>query len=160
MEPRHLLQWLMDRDELNSSSLARLIKSAGVSEKPTTQPQIHKFLGGKAVEPKRATLQPVADYFKIPIDAFYDGQTAERVMEELKAGRVIGAARKTENLPAGVHEHGSIDETLATLCGHLSRVDPLTRKAAGGVLMALAQQPDSLNILDSLTALMRPVPPR
>ena len=54
----------------------------------------------------------------------------------------------------------SLEDTLAGLCEHLSRVDPLTRKAAGGVLMALAQQPDSLNILDSLTALMRPVPPR
>lgn len=70
MNPRALLQRLMDRDGLNSNSLAERLNNA------TTQPQIHKFLSGKAKEPRRSTLAPVARYFRIPLDALYDADIA------------------------------------------------------------------------------------
>lgn len=139
MEPRYLLQWLMDRDGLNSSSLAREIKKAGVSEKPTTQPQIHKFLGGKAVEPKRATLQPVADYFKVTIDAFYDGETADRVMEQLKSGRVADTTESSSQQ----RTVETLGETLASLADHLRRMDMDTRSRAVALIEGLANNPDS-----------------
>lgn len=76
MEPRKLLQLLMAKSELNSNSLAAKLDNA------TTQPQIHKFLNGKAKEPRRATLAPVADYFSIPLDALYDPEVAATVAEQ------------------------------------------------------------------------------
>lgn len=71
MEPRELLQQLMDRDGLNSSSLAVRLNNA------TTQPQIHKFLSGVSKEPRRSTLAPIAAHFRIPLDALYDRGIAE-----------------------------------------------------------------------------------
>ena len=97
MEPRELLQLLMDRDELNSSSLAVRINHA------TTQPQIHKFLSGKAKEPKRSTLAPIAMHFRIPLDALYDSATAEEIAKQKK---LVGL----EGLPP-VPDGGEKDES-------------------------------------------------
>lgn len=60
----------MARDGLNSNSLSR--KTNG----KTTQPQIHRFLNNQVKEPKRSTLRPVADFFKVPVDAFFDEAVA------------------------------------------------------------------------------------
>lgn len=76
MEPRELLQLLMERDGVNSNSLAARLDNA------TTQPQIHKYLSGKAKEPRRATLAPVAAHFRIPLDALYDPLIADAVAKE------------------------------------------------------------------------------
>jgi hypothetical protein len=77
MEPRKLLQALMDRDEDNSHSLA--VKLRG---RPG-QPQIHKFLSGVAKEPRRATLEPLAKHYGIPVEALYNDELAAEVAEQL-----------------------------------------------------------------------------
>lgn len=77
MEPRLLLQWLLDRDNDNSNSLAAKLKNA------TTQPQIHKFLTGKAKQPRHLTLEPVARHYGIPVDAFYNEEAADQAMAKL-----------------------------------------------------------------------------
>lgn len=66
MEPRKLLQELMNRAGDNTNSLAAKLHGA------VKQPQIYKFLHGQVKEPKRSNMQPVADYYKVPVDAFYD----------------------------------------------------------------------------------------
>lgn len=71
MNPRTLLQQLMDRDGLNTSSLAALLNNA------TKQSQIHRYLSGEAKEPRRSTLAPIAAHFRIPLDALYDPSVAE-----------------------------------------------------------------------------------
>ncbi len=43
------------------------------------QPTLHRFLEGVAKEPKRSTLQPVADFYQVPLDAFYDPTIADTV---------------------------------------------------------------------------------
>lgn len=83
MEPRDLLQALLDRDEENPSTLAAKLKKADPETK-ATQPQIHKFLTGKAREPRRSTLEPLASHFGVPVEAFYDPATAARVAAALK----------------------------------------------------------------------------
>lgn len=88
MDPRALLQQLMDRDGLNSNSLAARLENA------TTQPQIHKFLAGKAREPRRSTLAPVARYFRIPLDALYDANLADLAA---KQKQLPGAETKTNH---------------------------------------------------------------
>jgi SOS-response transcriptional repressor LexA len=53
------LKRLMDRENINASELGRNIKLA--------QPIIHRLLTGKNVNPKLATIRPIADYFDVTI---------------------------------------------------------------------------------------------
>jgi hypothetical protein len=80
MQPRHLLQLLMDSQGLNPNALARATRDR------TKQPQIYRFLTGEAKEPKRSTLAPVAEHFGVPVDAFYDDRVAESVARERNLG--------------------------------------------------------------------------
>lgn len=77
MEPRLLLQWLLDRDKDNSNSLAAKLKNV------PTQPNIHKFLSGKSKQPRHSTLEPIAKHYGIPIEALYSNDVADQVMERL-----------------------------------------------------------------------------
>lgn len=72
-----LLQLLMDTRGLNPNALADALKGA------TGQPQISKYVKGQIQEPRRKTLQPIADYFRISIDAFYDPDLADQTAREL-----------------------------------------------------------------------------
>lgn len=89
MDPRELLRALMTREGVNPHSLSQKLKNR------TTQPQLHKFLTGVSKEPRRATLQPVADHYDVPVEAFYDAalasQTARRLRldEPATFGRVV-----------------------------------------------------------------------
>jgi SOS-response transcriptional repressor LexA len=53
------LKRLMDREKINASELGRNIKLA--------QPIIHRLLTGKNVNPKLATIRPIANYFDVTI---------------------------------------------------------------------------------------------
>jgi SOS-response transcriptional repressor LexA len=53
------LKRLMEREKINASELGRSIKLA--------QPIIHRLLTGKNVNPKLATIRPIADYFDVTI---------------------------------------------------------------------------------------------
>jgi hypothetical protein len=76
MDPRDLLQRLLDAEGLTANGLAA--KTGG----KTKQPQIHRFLNGTAREPKRSTWEPVAKYFRIPVDSFFDPSAAQRAWDE------------------------------------------------------------------------------
>lgn len=73
MDGRVLLGMLMSAKGLNPNSLAKALDNA------TSQPQIHKFVSGVSKEPKRSTLQPVADYFGVPLDAFFSFEEGQKV---------------------------------------------------------------------------------
>lgn len=85
MDPREFLRLLMDRRGENPHALAAAVKNA------TKQPQIHKFLAGIAKEPRRTTLQPVADHYGVAIDAFYDEGKAQEEWD-----RINGRARNAD----------------------------------------------------------------
>lgn len=84
MEPRELLQALMDRAGDNPHSLAAKLK------RPTLQPQLHRFLVGTSKEPRRSTLQPVAVHYDIPLDALYDSLQADQVARRLRLSESTG----------------------------------------------------------------------
>ena len=50
----------------------------------------------------------------------------------------------------------SSSDTLDNLAAKLAQLDPTTRIAAGGLLSALAQQPDNPALMAALTALLEP----
>jgi hypothetical protein len=91
MEPRDLLKALMERDGLNPNSLAAGLKNA------TTQPQIQKFLTGTTKEPRRNTLQPIADHYGFDVEAFYNPTLAHEIAGHLNLlGDAIRVAREPE----------------------------------------------------------------
>lgn len=81
MITRKLLRKLMDGAGLNPNSLA---KATGGR---TKQPQIFRFLSNTSMEPKRSTLLPVAEYFGISVEAFFDEELAEQLLADLKSSR-------------------------------------------------------------------------
>lgn len=70
MEPREFLRRLMALRGHNATSLSKEMRGA------TSQPQIYRFLTGEAMEPRRSTLQPIADFYRVDIEALYDPQRA------------------------------------------------------------------------------------
>lgn len=95
MDPRTLLTELMRRHGENPNSLAR--KLGG---KPS-QPRIHKYLDGGTKEPRRSTMEPIAEHYGIPLDALYDPVVAEMTMRELQES---GFKRPTKTKPASQDE--------------------------------------------------------
>lgn len=67
---RDLLKLLLIHHRMNPNQLATALHGK------VGQPQIHKFIKGDAKEPRRSTLAPIASYFKVPLDAFYDEKLA------------------------------------------------------------------------------------
>lgn len=90
MEPRDLLRALMAQRDDNPNSLATKLKGR------VTQPQIHKYLTGTSKEPRRSTLQPLAEYFDVPIEAFYSSVIATETAKRLRLGEPIGGIRVSE----------------------------------------------------------------
>ena len=73
----------MERDGLNPTSLSRRLDGN------PSQPQIHKFLSGTVREPKREMLKPIADFYKITIDALYLDEISTAIGENLKSGKPL-----------------------------------------------------------------------
>lgn len=88
----------MDTKELNPNSLAKALNN-----KPP-QPQIYRFLEGISKEPKRSTLEPIAAFFKVPVDAFFDTSIAQSVARELGIGQTAYTYSAPPSQPAIVSE--------------------------------------------------------
>lgn len=73
MDARELLRLLMAEDGDNPHSLAKKLNNR------VKQPQLWKFLEGMAKEPRVSSMQPLADHYKIPVQAFYDPRIADEV---------------------------------------------------------------------------------
>jgi SOS-response transcriptional repressor LexA len=48
-----------------------------------SQPQLHRYIAGKAREPKPSTLEPFARYLGVPVSAFYDERQADEIVSRL-----------------------------------------------------------------------------
>lgn len=84
MSPQEFLLELMRRSGDNPHSLSAKLKNA------TKQPQIYKFLEGIAKEPRRSTLQPVAEFYGVSVEAFYSAEVAERELARVESGVAVG----------------------------------------------------------------------
>lgn len=139
MEPRQLLQLLMDGAGLNPNALARATRGR------TKQPQIHRFLTGEAREPKRSTLAPVAEHFGVPVDAFYDEKVADAVARE----RSLGG--NPDNQGAGLGKNA-----LAQDLSHVTQSITPTTMQWGSLLSASLPERFRLVIRDDSMALDDP----
>lgn len=67
---------LMERSGDNPHSLARKVKARYGSS--PSQPTLARILDGTSREPRRSSLQPVADYFGVSVDALFDEDLTKR----------------------------------------------------------------------------------
>jgi transcriptional regulator with XRE-family HTH domain len=149
MDGPSLLKSLMDAAGDNAYAVATSLR------KPALQSYIWKFLNGKAKEPRRASLQPLADRYRVPVDAFYDPKLAERLAVE--RGLVVGrsAADQAEETRS---EPGEIEGALRVLAEAMKAADAETRAAVAPLFSLLAQEPERLESIAS--TLMRLIPER
>lgn len=136
MEPRLLLQWLLDRDGDSANSLA-----ARLNGKPS-QPQIYKFLKGIALEPRRSTLEPVARHYRVPVEAFYDAGVADVTLQKLQLHNdptppleIAGTSQTPSGAPAYESDCRLICDMFTSLPN-----DPFVRAEITGRICAMIRQ--------------------
>lgn len=135
MDRKELMQMLLDLDGLNPSTLSQRL--GGVP----SQPQIYKFVNGVVHEPKRQALQPIADYYKISIEAFYDEEMASEIAKNIKAGKpLMTGISDMKNI---VRRFSPAAEELAELLDLIPVHDKLKRaqaqSAAQNAILAVLQ---------------------
>jgi hypothetical protein len=81
MQTIKLLEALMRQSRDNANSLSKALRGR------VSQPQIYRFLNGETKEPRRHSLEPIADYYSIPVQAFYDAELATRIMANLSQAK-------------------------------------------------------------------------
>jgi transcriptional regulator with XRE-family HTH domain len=73
MDGKELLKHLMREAGENPNSIANKLK------KRSLQSQIQRFIDGATKEPRVSTLQPVADFFQIPVQALFVEEIAHEI---------------------------------------------------------------------------------
>ncbi|MCZ4315147.1 hypothetical protein O4H66_17205 [Comamonadaceae bacterium G21597-S1] len=136
MDPKQLLQALMNRDGDNPNSLAAKVRNK------TKQPQIHRFLKGEAKEPRRSTLQPLADHYGIPIDAFYDPSIAAQIGANLQAGKSLNCQGESQLIePQRKAAQIGVAQAVVAIGAALLQVDELTRAQTAPIFDVLTREP-------------------
>lgn len=104
---------------------------------PPLQSYASKFIAGKVKEPRRDSLRPLAEYYRVPLEAFYDPALADQVAAERHLAS--GATRLTR---AGSSAPASeLASALDVLFAALRDVDKSTRIAVAPLLAAMATDP-------------------
>ena len=102
MKTRLLLERLMEASKDNPYSLSRRLGGA------SKQPQIYKFIKGLTTDPRRKTLEPVADFYGISVEAFFNEALASDLLAELESGRLYvgkrGLVARADAMPFEVRE--------------------------------------------------------
>lgn len=125
MKPYELIAALMQREKLGALPLAKRMN------KPTLQPQIHRFINGTVANPARTTAVPLAAYFNLPVDAIYDEALATSIASErgIKALPAIAGAVKRPRAKLTVGDL-SPDEIAAVMAIREAKVPPGMRLAS------------------------------
>lgn len=121
----------MEQQGLNPYSLSRRLDGK------TKQPQLHRFLSNDALEPRRATLAPVAEYFGIPLEALFDDEVATATAARLGLLEQAIGLLNTSHLPLPLPAQKlPLDQALTV------------------VLEAIASAPDKARLRTALMALL------
>ena len=154
MEPRKLLGLLIERAELTPHSLAAKLN------KPALQGQLWRFLNGRTSDPRRKTLEPVAAYFRVPLEAFFDEAAADAVAAErglLGSGQDQPSYTQPDPSEDAAPVLGAISAMLADLSQALASAPASRRKTIGSLLDRLANHPDELQDVTEQIQLLLPL---
>lgn len=146
MKTRELLQRLLNESGMNPNSLSVALRGAA------KQPQIHKFLKSQTTEPKRSTLAPIANFYGISVEAFFDEEQAcalldaiadgTFVVDKTKLGRKSTGARAAPFKP--LQNAMGIVDALDLLADRINEIEsPEHRELLASRLQTLARAPDS-----------------
>lgn len=141
----------MDDAGENAHGIAASLK------KPSLQSYIWKFTNGRAKEPRRASLQPLADRYRVPVEAFYDAHLATQVALErgLAGSGSVGHKPTSQTQPKSADQPIDAMQAIEVLAHALSTLDKATRSAVAPLLSLLAQEPDQFeNIATTLGKLL------
>lgn len=109
MTPRELLQALLDRDGLNSNSLAARVGKPAVS-----QPKIHKFLSGVTKEPRKDFVEGLAAFYRVSPEAFRSDAGATKAYAQLfTTSKISTGENKSDEIagdPVNVAASSPVDE--------------------------------------------------
>lgn len=158
MKGRDLLQLLLEKRGMSANALSTAIKGA------TKQPQIHKFLTGTAAEPRRSTLAPIAEFFSIPVDAFYDEFLADKTAYQL--GLVDATEISAEAAAASGHtaretsapipfappppKQPNLRDALRRIRDALAQESPGVRRSVVAIMTDLADRADDHAFSDQM----------
>lgn len=144
MDPRELLRRLLDASGLNPNSLAAATRGR------TKQPQIHRFLTGVAKEPKRSTWEPVASYFHVPVDAFFDSQAADAAWLEYAGRSEPAAAAPARATVVRERDPLSVGDALNVVLSALRQLPRDARANLAADWAALLSAPDSNELRNAI----------
>lgn len=156
MEGPELLRRLLDQRQLTVNALAHILR------KRTLQSQMQRYLSGDTKSPRPDTLAPIAKYFGIGVEAFYQPAIAKRIATELG---LMDDATATSTPPPNVvceatpswntatpaptplpKSPPSIGELVARLGRALEAYDESARKAVAALLHDMALHPETAAI--------------
>lgn len=145
MKPHELLRGLMAREGLGVLPLAKKVNN------PKLQPSISRFVNGEVRQPDVSTLTPIAAYFGVPLDAFYDEKAATRIAREQNIPDPPPQLLGKKPLRA---KRAVTQETLklAEALESLRKLDP----SFDGKIQALIQEASAAALPDSLSAAVSP----
>lgn len=161
MEGRELLRLLLDKRGLNANALAAALRDKSL------QSQIQRYLAGATKSPRPDTLEPIAKYFGIGIEAFYQPAIAAEIAQQLQlvphAHRTsdidkrlaYGTERTISPAPTPIRPMPTLRETLLQLGKTLEHYDESARRATASLLADLALHPENAALIaNRITALL------
>lgn len=157
MQGRELLKLLLNAKGMNGNSLSKALNGK------VQQPQINKFLNGVSSEPRRSTMAPIAEYFAVPIDAFYDEFLADKVAYQ---SGFIGNAAESDAAMSGTLGHAvreastpiplpppaqpSLRDALKVLRNTLAHESPGVRRSVAAIMADLADRAEDEHFSDQM----------
>lgn len=153
MEGHKLLQLLMDKRGLNPNALADALRSR------TLQSQVQRYLAGTTKNPRPDTLKPIAKFFDIGVEAFYQPTIAQEVALRLnlvptpaptpaqesntmRESRAIYDTSSPVAPPTPLRTAPNLRDVVIQLGRFLEPHDESARKAVAILLHDLAIHPD------------------
>lgn len=98
MDGRELLKLLMAKRGYNPNSLASALRNRSL------QSQVQRYIDGATKNPRQSTLEPLASFFGVGIEAFYQPRIAQEVAERLQLIPTSQRAGTQEPEPAYLHQ--------------------------------------------------------
>ena len=138
----------MDAAGENAHGIAASLK------RPALQSYIWKFINGRAKEPRRSSLQPLADHYRVSVEAFYSETKATEVAAERGLlGTPTASLREPDSQPT---QPIDVIQAIEVLGAALSAADKATRLAIAPLLSLLAEEPDQLETVTSTVQKLLP----
>jgi len=152
MQSRLFLQWLMDRANLNTNSLARRVNNS------PSQSQIHRYLSGATATPSRAMAETLGKYFEVSPEAFYSADVAADAQATIESPTLpTNPLKVVESQPVD-NSDMRLNQCVDYLLLRLEDIHPDDSDAIAAILAALARNPHNVNMRAALIAALSPMP--